>query len=733
MSKSVFDFFLLSVFFAFLTIIVLLGRSHFQHHSQKWKSLIWGCVVLSLISALQFTSNFKPLWPMTNTGGIWSHLSTALIFGYLLGGLLVLGGLGSWLFSLFKSDKMALSRLKQLTCFKSLLSVANHSRDLEEILRESLGNFMLIMGYRKGVIFRSPYRSGEAKLVAHWGFPPEKIHRLHNLSTTNPFYSEARESKEVVVIDQVRKLPEYNHLFSAEDRVKSLVCVPLKYKERICGVMGIYDSRKEDFIYQETQFLSIWGNMLGIVIEELVGSRRNKLRRTYLSAAENICELMKSGSRLEDMLPVLSGAIQKIIDFQYLSLALLDRSGENMRRLTIGMTGTLLLDKGMSLPARGTPVEYVVQNKEALLDDDVCGDDRFIEDDLQKAMGIRSRLIVPLKDGKRVCAVLTLGHIKHGHYTLRDVKWLDLLTALLTIHIQREQSNFQLEKTRKYSTCLDEIAQRITKDEHPDIILNYVASTLTKELPSTFCRIALLDYQKKELQTKAWFKIRNQTATPNIEAGHLLADLPWHRLVLEAKKLMLVNQDDPESTMSQAECRGIMTEGMRSALLVPLVADGESLGVMSLGEERNWQRRPFSKEDMDFVNRVALQLSVAVKYFSSVQSSQAAKRKVNQTEEPMRRLSGIENLEGLISDLSYGLNDPLTSIIGSAELLRLKTGSLDPEIAKYTKMIEKNANKMHEAMRNFVYLANRPVTAWIDERGRQKSGLFLGDQRKQTV
>lgn len=707
MSKVVFDSAQVSVFFASMVMLLSFGKSHFHHQIDKLKILIGGLALLNAVAIFRLASNFKVFASLNifrETAGYF-HLS--MILGYCLGGLLVLGGLSSWVISLFRSRKTALIRLKQLTCFKSLLSIVNHFRDPDQILKESLANFMLIMGYKKGVIFRSSFRSGDMKLVAYWGFPVEKIHQLHNLSVTNPFYLETKKSKEVAVIDQIKKLPEYNQLFSREDKIGRFVCVPLKYRNRICGVMGIYDSKDKDFTYQETQFLSNWGNMLGVVVEEMVGSRRNKLRRDYLNAAEEICELAKSNSSFDELFPAIARAIQKVVDFNYLCLSLVDKSGENMRKLTIGAGGNLFLDKGVTSPTRGTPVEYVVQTGEALLDDDVWGNGKFIEDDLLKAMEIRSRLIVPLKIGKKVCGAVTLGHMKHSYYALPDVKWLDLISGLLSVLILKEQTNLEIQKRKKYSICLNQIVQRIAEDKHIDDIFGNAASLITRGLPTTFCRISLLDQKEKKLDTKILFQIRDKGINLNAGTEHSLTDLPWHRLALESKQLMLVNQDDPESIMSGNECKNVMTDNIRSALLVPLVVDGESLGIMSLGEERSWQRRPFTVEDIEFVKKAALWLSIAIKNFYLVGLDWVSKRRIEQAKGLMSQFGEMKNPDEAILDLSNSINDPLSSIIGSAELLLLKTAQSNPEISKYAKIIERNANRIHQAITNLNVLSSK--------------------------
>jgi hypothetical protein len=165
-----------------------------------------------------------------------------------------------------------------------------------------------------------------------------------------------------------------------------------------------------------------------------------------------------------------------------------------------------------------------------------------------------------------------------------------------------------------------------------------------------------------------------------------LEALPWHRLALEIKKPMLINQDDPESTISREESSLFLAPNLKSALLMPLVHQDQSFGLISLGEMRSWERRPFRKKEIDFMEKIGEQVNFV--------------RKQSQSREfydPRPRAC----FDPGISQLGLEVNNSLTSIIGSLELLNLKKNLTEEKSERYLKIIEKGAWRIKENMEKY--------------------------------
>ncbi|NIM06704.1 MAG: GAF domain-containing protein, partial [Armatimonadetes bacterium] len=144
-------------------------------------------------------------------------------------------------------------------------------------------------------------------------------------------------------------------------------------------------------------------------------------------------------------------------------------------------------------------------------------------------------------------------------------------------------------------------------------LLREAASSLVQDLPRSFARVTLLSKEKNQLINCAVHQIRADGIDLRKETRFSLDRLPWHRLTLSARRPMVVNQDDPESLMSQQEARLIMDERINSAILVPVMLHDSPVGIISVGEMRNWGRQPLTEEEITFVKHKADQLSLALK------------------------------------------------------------------------------------------------------------------------
>jgi GAF domain-containing protein len=597
-------------------------------------------------------------------------------------------------------------RLRQLTCMKAVLRILNHYKNSDEILKHSLACVMKVMGYKMGVIFKPTFRSPEMILATHWGVPAKNISDLYDLYSTNPLYQESARSKEVSSTTDMMSLPEYGTLLSPQDKACSFACVPIKYWGRILGLLGIYDSKPGGFTYQEIQFLTSLGETLGLVSKQVLTSERNKKRRDYISCLGNISEVIQEGVSLEGAFPHISKQLKRIIEFDYISLAVVDRSGQNMKRISKGTSGGVLLDKRASSPIAGTAVGRVVESGEVWIEEDIrysgssLKDGNHIHDELLKACGIRSSLILPLWFKGSVCGALTLGHQRPGTYSANDAKWLTALSQQLSILIQERRLSEKLKKEERLSSLLSDRALNLVEDENIRTFLDEVASSLTQELPRSFVRISLLNKDGDHLTTHALGQIRREGVNLRKMEKFPLKDLPWHRLTLEVKRPMLVNQDDPESLMPDKEADLILDKNIKSALLVPLAINGETLGVISLGEMRNWERQPLSPEETIFIRHISSQVSLALKKALLLRSNERMRGRLKEYKE--KKAEAWPELSPLLADLSYQVSNPLTCILGSAELLRMKEPNLGLENFKYVRNIEKGADRIHRLLGEFL-------------------------------
>ncbi len=685
------------LFLSLFTLLFILKfkPTYLNYYPRNFKLLTTGFLVFSLTFGTRLFSKILFL-----SDNLYFRAFEAV--GLILGASFCLSG---FFRLLFWSNKLHLDfrdRLRQISCIKNLSFLPERVTVSDDLLKEVFCQIMLTMRYKMGAVYKSSFNSNGFSLLGYWQIPSEKIQLLYSVPEQNSFFKEAITTKEPVTCDDPTMLPECNKLFLEKDKIQSFACVPIRFKDKVFGVIGVYDQKPHRFTYQETLFLSGLGRLLGFMTERAILSERNKWRRSYISVAEEFSALIFKESKIEEIFPEVARLLKKVLDFDYLSLAVVDSSGENMSRLSMAGEWNLLLSKQRSLPTHGTLVEKVKKSGEPQIVEDI-GSDALLDDSLVKATGIRSAMLLPLSPR----GVLTFGSVRPKNYYPKDAKWLKLVCSLLELFLLRDELDEKLSLKEKKLAKLNQIARKSLDEKDLDKVFDYAAETLTCGLPASFCRISVLSKkdlpcsqpktQKEDSKPKnsgqdptgsaqllslSSFKIRDSGINLKDQKKFSLSELPWHRFVLEAKRPVLVNQDDPESMMSDEEAAILMDRKINSALLVPLVVNQSPVGIISVGEMRNWERRPFTQEEIDFLETVSYYLGLALRK--------------NLTDKSSRKL-----IKDKFFELSLKINNYLSSILGSAELIQQKKDFLDDESQRYLKQIQKNSERIKKELVGF--------------------------------
>jgi transcriptional regulator with GAF, ATPase, and Fis domain len=686
---------LLVSFFALLLFSVLRFKpGYFKYYPSSFKRISTGLFVLILVLAAKVVGKFL-------SSGSQSYLEAAVWCGFSLGGLYLIWGFLHLFATGARSHSDFLHRVRQLVCVKAISSIPLSAKSYDQILKESLHRLMDIMQYKMGVVFKPSFNSHDMVLVGYWGMPSNGVRTLLTLSKDNPFFKEAAMNRQVVAHDEVTALPEYNSLFTDEDGINSFATVPLKFGDKILGVIGLYDTNPKRFAYHETLFLSSLGKLLGVITEQTLVSERNKWRREYISVAGKISRIFQLDKPIEKVLPRMAKLLRKVMEFEYLSLAITDSSGENMQRISVGTGGNVLLSRESSLPTRGTAASKVIESGKSLIQKDIEYGE-YAEENLLKAIGVRSRLILPLSQ----YGALTLGSMKAGQYLPKDAKSLNLIGSLLSNILHNYEMNEEIRKKDNLLFKFKEITERTLKEKETRKVLSHIARDITQELPTSFCRISFIEKDRNNLNTLALEKVRDQGMELKQDKTHPLSLLPWHRMALKTGRTMVINQEDPESLMPDEECEQIMSRNLSSGLLVPIIMDQNPVGVLSVGEMRSWGRRPFEKEEIAFVKGVANQIPLLLERDSKI-SSLDSKTK-----------PGAE--EGT-NQLGFEINSSLSTIYGSVELIRNKKKTLDKETLKYLEVIEKGGQRVQKAFKH--YLKPQPAKDSLPEEKLQKEKI----------
>jgi len=661
--------------------VLQIKKSFFSDYTEIWNGF-WVGLILILIS-----SGFIVIHQVANLAAQnWFILP--VILSFLTGLFLMIRGIKQYLvFGIMLRQENSWN-LKQMACLKKISATVEKSNSAPDFLKENFVFLMDNLGYRWGGIFKTEVASGEQQLVFPYGTNPEQAAKLYQKARIS-FSAEALSVIKVLVLEKAENLADFPEILPNFTQLDKLALVPLQHKERILGWALVAGQKQASFDYKTIQFLTLWGQDMAQKMELFTGASQQKNRQQYLKVLEEISELLQTNLKLEEAIPHLAKAVQKVQDFQYFSLSVLDTSGENMRRFTLGTSGNLLLEKGVDLPTQGSDLFQVVQSGEVFIDSDYSTSPHYAQDHWFRNCGCRSRLVVPLRNRKRMWGALTLGHLKPGYFQFQNLKELKLLFSQITLLLVKTHLLEELVRKEKLARLLKESVEVFEERKNLKEILEQTAQKVASQFPVSFCKITLLDSHRQNLKPYALFKLRNSDLKLETERDLDLSQLPWHRLALESRRTQLIKQDDPESVMSNQEAGLALSEKIESALLIPIMMEDQPIGIMALGELRNWSRRPFKKDEIVLASNLAFQTSQALRQAWLDYKLQQSKS---------QRAVDPEGWAKEILDLKYDINNPLTSIFGASELLQIREKNLTEESLHYLRIIERSARRIQETL-----------------------------------
>ena len=219
-----------------------------------------------------------------------------------------------------------------------------------------------------------------------------------------------------------------------------------------------------------------------------------------------------------------------------------------------------------------------------------------------------------------------------------------------------------------------------------------LAETVVRKLPATYCRFWRYDSAKESLEFVAEAQARDVSSHVTEVHSLPLSQARWHKLAIQAGRMMLINQREERMQMDDQELIQSLVVGLQSALLVPMMVGHEPIGIMAVAELRNWERRSFSLSDSVFVRGIA---NVA----SQAMMSLATANRVGQLGRHVERLEHKTLLGEVFSDLPKRFATPLTSIMARTQQLIDQSDSPNEQTTKNLAIIKMQTERMMKEVR----------------------------------
>jgi GAF domain-containing protein/HAMP domain-containing protein len=293
----------------------------------------------------------------------------------------------------------------------------------------------------------------------------------------------ASHGESLVVNDTARDATFLPNTLLPDTRAEATI--PLKFGERILGVLDVQSTTAFSFAEDNLRSLQILADQLAIAVvnAELFAETQEHLSQHRL--LHHITTATASGSTLEEALDSAVNGLQVSLGGDRVTILLTD---EDKRHLEVKASVGYSEDAIKQIIQIGTGVTgWVGAHRRSLRLDDVREDSRYI----QLSANTRSELAVPLVYRNELLGVLNVESEQLNAYTENDEEMLGTLGGSLAAIIANAQLLEQIRYQSERERLLFEVTNKIRRSSDIQTILMTTASELSRVIGARHTQIKI--------------------------------------------------------------------------------------------------------------------------------------------------------------------------------------------------------------------------------------------------
>lgn len=296
-----------------------------------------------------------------------------------------------------------------------------------------------------------------------------------------------------------------------------------------------------------------------------------------LEVAQRAAARMAGHASVRDVAETVVEEIQAIVDYHTCRVFVLQEPDDLVPVVAAGENGyeTIRLED-LRLKVGEGFTGWVAANGRPLLVPDANADPRGVTipgtDEVDESM-----VVVPMRYDDRVTGVITLGKLGLRQFDVADVRILSILA---------DQAATAVESARAISASADlagdlrriaDLSSALSRSLDPGQVADLIAQHMGRAFEADECAISTWDRPGDRLLTVGYWPPQRPDG---LQPVYDLARFPETRRVLETQVVSLIDTLDPAA--DPAEVARLRSQGQRALVMIPLVAKGETVGLIEL-------------------------------------------------------------------------------------------------------------------------------------------------------
>jgi diguanylate cyclase (GGDEF)-like protein len=422
-------------------------------------------------------------------------------------------------------------------------------------------------------------RNGRLEVAAWAGMSDETAARLPAFGQEDGWAGEVLRTGRAVAWPDIRNVPdrEFERYEGVDDFVGMLI-VPLIDRDRVIGTLTTATRQRRDWTSGDTAFVTTLATHAAIALTNAELFEQAETRAAQLETLQATSARLSRAGTVAEVGRIVVEETRRMVDYHNARVYLIEPPD---RVVPIAFEGAVGAYERVDFTLLNTRVGegltgWVAEHGEPLLVNDANNDPRGRTipgtDDVDESM-----LVVPMRYDGETIGVITLSKLGLNGFGPEDLRLLAILADQAATAVESARRLGRTQDLAQELRRLLDMSADLSASLDPRQVAELIASHMARAMNVDECAISYWDRRGGRIESLGYYPL---TPVDELQPYFDLAGYPATMRVLERQEAVLIDAEDPGA--DPAEVALMRDDGQRMLAMLPLVAKGQSIGLVEL-------------------------------------------------------------------------------------------------------------------------------------------------------
>ncbi len=302
----------------------------------------------------------------------------------------------------------------------------------------------------------------------------------------------AAQTGQEILSNDVRSEPRFRHLESLSE-TRSELAIPLKFEERVVGVLDIQSDQLNAFHPYDLLVLRALADNIAVAVESTHLYSDLRRQADQMRAVAEVSKQIASILNLRDLMQEVATLLHQRFEYPHVHLFTVHPNRRQIHyEAGSGARSAALEGYVIDLDDPDGLIPWVARNGHPVLANDVEKEPRYRPSPLPPA-NTRSEITIPLIFNGQVYGVLDVQSDRLNAFGAQDQMLFEALGDIIAVAVRNADLYRAEQWRRQVGDSLREVAVLLSANASLDQVLDAILTELERNLPSDVASIWLLD------------------------------------------------------------------------------------------------------------------------------------------------------------------------------------------------------------------------------------------------